>query len=119
MSLDFSIVGLRNQSYSEQELDIVRRLRQTCMEKLQVLRDGIRVLRCDAERLEIQIQRLDIALAPHNKLPFEILLRIFELCCDKPAQIPAQNGIYTISHVCSLWRQIALSTPGFWANVSI
>ncbi|KAM6491833.1 hypothetical protein JOM56_012692 [Amanita muscaria] len=93
--------------------------RQACTEKLQVLQDEIRRLRCEAERLEVQIQRLDIPLAPHNKLPFEILLRIFELCCDKPAQIPAQNGIYTISHVCSLWRQIALSTPGFWANISI
>ncbi|KAM6501836.1 hypothetical protein JOM56_001813 [Amanita muscaria] len=120
MALDLSIVSLKNQSYSEQELDIVRRSRHTCTEKLQVLQDEIRRLRCDAERLEVQIHRFDIALAPHNKSPFEMLLRIFELCCDKPAQIPAQNGsIYTISHVCSLWRQIALSTPEFWANVSI
>ncbi|KAM6501839.1 hypothetical protein JOM56_001816 [Amanita muscaria] len=110
--MDFSIVGLKNQFYSEQELDIVRRSRQACTEKLQMLRD-------EAERLEVQIQRLDFALAPHNKLPPEMLRRIFELCCEEPAHIPAQNGIYTISHVCSLWRQIALRTPEFWANVSI
>lgn len=110
--MDLSTVGLKNQFYSEQELDIVRRSRQECTEKLQMLRD-------EAERLEVQIQRLDFALAPHNKLPPEMLRRIFELCCEEPAHIPAQNGIYTISHVCSLWRQIALHTPEFWANVSI
>ncbi|KIL66439.1 hypothetical protein M378DRAFT_389587 [Amanita muscaria Koide BX008] len=118
--MDLSTIGLKNQLYSEQELDTVRKSRQACTEKLQVLRDEIRRLRCDAERLEVQIQRSDIALAPHNKLPPEMLLRIFELCCEEPAQIPAQNGsIYTVSHVCSLWRQIALRTPEFWANISI
>ncbi|KAM6501837.1 hypothetical protein JOM56_001814 [Amanita muscaria] len=112
--MDSSIVG------SKQELDIVRRSRQACTEKLEVLQDEIRGLRCEAELLEVQIHRLDVALGPHNKLPPEMLLRIFELCCEGPAQIPAQNGsIYTISHVCSLWRQIALSIPEFWASVSI
>src|SRR6266550_981180 len=62
--------------------------------------------------------------SPVGNVPSEVLSHIFVLCsCDYPVpllyrrwEIPHQ---VTISHVCSRWRQVALSTGALWSNVRI
>ncbi|KAF8350969.1 hypothetical protein F5887DRAFT_189365 [Amanita rubescens] len=60
---------------------------------------------------------------PFRNLPNELLSRIFVLCCDSPLWVlDAQLGVphqYTISQVCSRWRQVALSTGALWSNVHL
>ncbi|KAG8746811.1 hypothetical protein FRC12_014207 [Ceratobasidium sp. 428] len=64
-------------------------------------------------------------IAPINKLPPEILAMIFTLAsnrcimCDK-ANSRSQRVMPTIfSSVCSLWRQISLSTCALWSHLDI
>ncbi|KAF8326464.1 hypothetical protein F5887DRAFT_1197179 [Amanita rubescens] len=62
--------------------------------------------------------------SPIGNVPSEVLSHIFVLCsCDYPVpllyhqwEVPHQ---VTISHVCSRWRQVALSTGVLWSNVRI
>ncbi|KAF8337220.1 hypothetical protein F5887DRAFT_557003, partial [Amanita rubescens] len=62
--------------------------------------------------------------SPIRNVPSEVLSHIFVLCsCDYPVpllyrqwEVPHQ---VTISHVCSRWRQVALSTGVLWSNVRI
>jgi hypothetical protein len=62
--------------------------------------------------------------SPIGNVPSEVLSHIFVLCsCDYSVpllyrrwDVPHQ---VTISHVCSRWRQVALSTGALWSNVRI
>ena len=60
---------------------------------------------------------------PFRNLPNELLSRIFVLSDDSPLhvfdfrlKVPRQ---YTISQVCSRWRQVALSTGALWNDVRV
>ncbi|KAF7300784.1 F-box domain-containing protein [Mycena kentingensis (nom. inval.)] len=52
---------------------------------------------------------------PVNRLPEELLTEIFVLVCED-AHIGDYSWVNT-SHVCRLWRQIAVAAPGIWRNV--
>ncbi|KAB5589180.1 F-box-like domain containing protein [Ceratobasidium theobromae] len=69
-------------------------------------------------------------VAPINAFPPEIMLRIFNFVVSvKPgvisvggnrsttANLPKQPDI--LSHVCSRWRQIALSSPALWSHIDL
>ncbi|KAK7469059.1 hypothetical protein VKT23_003552 [Stygiomarasmius scandens] len=68
-------------------------------------------------------------IAPVRKLPTEILLDIFSLLCvDSPGLsiTIADNGkdiislpTLTIASTCSHWRNITLSHPVLWSNISV
>ncbi|SJL12576.1 uncharacterized protein ARMOST_16004 [Armillaria ostoyae] len=60
-------------------------------------------------------------IAPVRRLPNEILSEIFSLTCtDMSDSIDAIKGPpWVLSHVCSLWRSICLSSPRLWSTVAI
>ena len=67
-----------------------------------------------------RIKECDISLAPHKRLPLEILRAIFLLCGSEPTviQVPLEEKeVLAISRVCSAWRQLALDTPTLWNNI--
>jgi hypothetical protein len=72
-------------------------------------------LRQEKEQLEEYATLLQSLLSPLRKVPDEILLEIFDLCCDTNSfeivgpmhRLPA----IVISSVCSRWRSNALSMP--------
>ena len=58
-----------------------------------------------------------------RNVPYEVLSNIFILCCSHPAElsydktnVPRQ---VILSHVCSKWRHVALSTGALWSEVII
>ena len=69
-----------------------------------------------------QLERYRASLAPHRDLPREVLCEIF---CWSLAEwgvpVPRRDtdAPWNIIRVCSLWRQLALSTPELWARVNL
>jgi hypothetical protein len=56
-----------------------------------------------------------------NKLPPELLCQIFHL---SQVKLPASNADVinswaNFSHVCTVWRSIALNTPKLWSTLSL
>lgn len=62
-----------------------------------------------------------IALAPHKKLPPELLAKIFHYRFSPPLKIPSEDfkGILGLCQVCSRWRAVALATPSLWSNLKV
>ncbi|KAF8627300.1 hypothetical protein AX15_004442 [Amanita polypyramis BW_CC] len=107
-------IGRTNHGHSDEEERSIRQLLQEKEEELE---------RLTAESLRRQIQlkeeieRYQVALSPHKKLPEEVWRSVFALCCDGylyPGQrIKAQ---LTLCAVCSAWRRIVLSMPYLWKD---
>ncbi|CAE6413698.1 unnamed protein product [Rhizoctonia solani] len=85
---------------------------------------------------EQKIQQARIAIGharnsftPINKLPSEILIRIFHLVSADPCQLRFFDGsmfhlkhnpyLDWVTHVCSRWRVIALASPSLWAHIDL
>ncbi|KAF9457581.1 hypothetical protein BDZ94DRAFT_1326168 [Collybia nuda] len=74
-----------------------------------------------------KIEHYHIALAPHKMLPPELLSHIFVLCSDDltatglrlPLHHHKTKAPWSISYVCSRWRQIALANPHLWNTISV
>ena len=109
-------------SYSQDEGSIIRGVMIQKREALKCIEREIAQLVEKMKGIEEDLVRLDASLAPHNHnlLPNEILSHIFILLAmdrgsvkfpisksDAPPQL-------AISHVCSHWRKVALSTPELW-----
>ncbi|KAF8073595.1 hypothetical protein FPV67DRAFT_755444 [Lyophyllum atratum] len=77
------------------------------------------------ESYTLRIAKVNSALAPHKKLPPELLAKIFSDCSPKPLCIPpvSLDDIRPIlslpKAVCSLWRQIAQQTPELWDDIVV
>lgn len=108
MALDLCKVGLTNESYSAKEEALIR----------QAL--------IDAEKRPIELKervaRYRTALAPHKKLPGDVLRCIFTLVCGTPVLQgdPHKATTYDamiLSYVCSVWRRIVLDMPRLWIRV--
>ncbi|KAJ7683744.1 hypothetical protein B0H14DRAFT_3782399 [Mycena olivaceomarginata] len=73
-----------------------------------------------ATRLEaVWIQSYQIALAPHKKLPPEVLAIIFVNCVGTPIILPPspKEPALALAGTCRSWRQIILSIPNLWNNI--
>jgi hypothetical protein len=115
-SLNLSKVGRSNGLHSaaeeaviQQALIAAEQARITTEQKLAELTD--------------QVTRYKIALAPHKKLPEDVLREIFNLVChDQILSLEDEdenNDVIQLSHVCSAWRRVALNIPRLWADVNI
>lgn len=54
-----------------------------------------------------------------HSLPPELLLTIFSYTLPKEPSFEPNTSPLLISHVCSLWRRLALGTPLLWSQLSI
>lgn len=108
-----SNVGMSNRIYSEDEILAIQR----------AMRDSEQLLK-EHRRL---IAQYKIAVAPHRILPRDVLRCIFALNARERIYLPFQksNGkpivpaAVLLTHVCSLWHHIALSSPELWNNVQV
>ncbi|KAF5346411.1 hypothetical protein D9758_012762 [Tetrapyrgos nigripes] len=72
------------------------------------------------ERKQLEELRVDLEAQklPINWVPPEVLLEVFTfLCCSKDTRIPTDFPAITLSHVCSKWRKLVLSTSDIWSTV--
>ncbi|CAK5277618.1 unnamed protein product [Mycena citricolor] len=53
-----------------------------------------------------------------GRFPPELLIEIFGVCCTEQSSILSSNAV-CISHVCALWRSLALSSPLLWTSFSL
>lgn len=80
----------------------------------------VRVMR----NLQARAAHIQNAKAPVTRLPSDVLVMIFEECLHLN---PQWSGVLSLlrqlpvevrlSHVCSQWRAVALSTPSLWSSI--
>ncbi|KAJ7693883.1 hypothetical protein B0H17DRAFT_1058554 [Mycena rosella] len=72
-------------------------------------------------QLETVQQQLDSLVYPVLTLPHEITSEIFVYCLPaEPSWIPdTMEAPLLLMHVCSAWRNIAVSTPTLWSTLEI
>ena len=83
---------------------------------LKVIDDEIKV----AERVSQQLKSPHNALVPISRLPPETLVEIFSLLRSPPDDskyVPSLEWI-RVTHVCSRWREVALSSPCLWNHIN-
>ncbi|KAG9096660.1 hypothetical protein FRC06_008445 [Ceratobasidium sp. 370] len=66
---------------------------------------------------------------PVQRLPHELLIRIFSLACERCGFFPSSQRkisncqttktMVAITHVCTDWRRLAIDTPALWSHVDI
>ncbi|KAG9082115.1 hypothetical protein FRC06_005219 [Ceratobasidium sp. 370] len=66
---------------------------------------------------------------PVQRLPHELLIRIFSLACERCGFFPSSQRkisncqttktMLAITHVCTDWRRLAIDTPALWSHVDI
>ncbi|KAI0327065.1 hypothetical protein GY45DRAFT_1437212 [Cubamyces sp. BRFM 1775] len=120
------------QLLNELALVMEQELREFSFETLRGLDETLRKLRSSVSR------RLN-EMRPVNRLPLEILLRIFgEVRAQKvtlslpmvayfwdfprvadvgPAPAPDTRSLIAVTHVCRQWRNTALALPSLWADI--
>ncbi|RDB15913.1 hypothetical protein Hypma_003507 [Hypsizygus marmoreus] len=108
---------------AEHEAKIAKKLLCSAERDLQTLDGQIAELCCQRERDAARLQKLRVAVAPHKRLPTEILSYIFRLSSgDKPLEIPHLDDRYppwTLRHVCSRWRLVVVSDHHLWNRLSM
>ncbi|KAI0054795.1 hypothetical protein BV25DRAFT_1816528, partial [Artomyces pyxidatus] len=75
----------------------------------------------EAERYLAFLHRIRNRQLPALRVPSEILEYIFSFCQCHPEQ-PHRDRRHppawvVVTHVCHLWRDVALSSPRLWRNV--
>ncbi|KAJ6466132.1 hypothetical protein C8R47DRAFT_41322 [Mycena vitilis] len=89
---------------------------------LQITQLRMELMRLEREELHAtrHISRCVFALAPIRRVPTEILREIFhsyaDLLGDSHECVDVKDGIWLMSHICSYWRVVALSTPELWSS---
>ncbi|KAJ6534668.1 hypothetical protein DFH09DRAFT_119962 [Mycena vulgaris] len=73
----------------------------------------------DHELLSAQIQSYKIALAPHKRLPPEVLAIIFVNCVGTPIILPParHEPALAVAGTCRSWRSVILNIPNLWSNI--
>ena len=67
------------------------------------------------------IKEYRIALAPHKKLPRELLIKIFQYCVPDQISIPPKlyDAPLLLCQIFSYWRRVALGTPTLWNRIAV
>jgi hypothetical protein len=92
----------------------------------QDLENSIAALRLEQARVQQEIalaqKRLESYIYPVLTLPNEIVLEIFVHFLPVYPECPPLTGVLSptsLTHICRLWRQIAISTPMLWRAVAL
>ncbi|KAF8634636.1 hypothetical protein AX17_004132 [Amanita inopinata Kibby_2008] len=120
--LDFSKVNY--EAYLDEKSQEIQQSLLDAVKDLKDVQLAIRKLREKHRTLVYNIKHYKAALAPHKRLPTDVLRKIF----TQYARVDRKTRIHEIKegtpqlvllHVCSSWRQVALSTGELWSNVFV
>ncbi|PFH53682.1 hypothetical protein AMATHDRAFT_45157 [Amanita thiersii Skay4041] len=115
LHIDSAEIGITNRIFSPDERQLIRDALLTARQELQGSAVKTKELQQYKIELAEKIQRYKVAIAPVKVIPPEVLHQIFIFCVSGPIEIPMKvtDARFTITLVCSHWRQVALDTP--WA----
>ena len=89
--------------------------KQVQMRLLGDVRSGIQELEAGMQRITFRLRRQTNVLTPMNRMPHELLERIFEIAAaGRTAMVAVQ-----LSHVCYLWRSAALGFTTIWRAITV
>ncbi|KAF8057443.1 hypothetical protein FPV67DRAFT_1527502 [Lyophyllum atratum] len=121
---DYIVTDAAQLEFREMRLVIDREIARFDMEleRLQGMMDKLR----EEQATHLQRRReINAAIAPHKKLPPELISAILLLTYDQKASLKLpptpydlKEGPIFLSHLCSRWRQVVCSTPAFWHAVT-
>ncbi|KAF8631991.1 hypothetical protein AX17_004936 [Amanita inopinata Kibby_2008] len=123
--IDLSDCDVNAEHYSDRETDMIRQSLSHEKENLRRVEAQIAHLLRKQQVITDRIRRCDAALAPHKKLPEEILREIFCLCAAERVTFPLSwkgkngPGQLVISQVCTPWRRIVLNIPELWSSIEV
>ncbi|KAF8351747.1 hypothetical protein F5887DRAFT_932199 [Amanita rubescens] len=130
--MDFFNNGLENPFLSHKDSHVAA-IRDAMMQKREILKSIDREIEQLVEKrkgIEEDLVHLGIVVSSHNhnhnRLPNEVLSRIFILVAQDygPVRFPTPRLMdpppqLAISHMCSHWRRVALHTFELWSNTHL
>ncbi|KAG5639998.1 hypothetical protein DXG03_001868, partial [Asterophora parasitica] len=119
-----SDAGVRNELLlSRHELESSKALLDDYEAALVELDREIAPLFLRRARPEERLDTFRVAVAPHKRIPVELLSKIFAGCESDPLysgnrRIPLNTRYpWVLGQVCSLWRSVSRNDPGLWRNI--
>ncbi|KAF9073860.1 hypothetical protein BDP27DRAFT_1318279 [Rhodocollybia butyracea] len=114
LSTEIAVVDAQLEILQRREAEI-----QRVLDEMTKMRDSVAAER---QALETKRRELHGQTQPINWLPSELLIEIFESICSSSAEnvassIEDQSTIVALSHTCSKWRELALSTSRLWSFI--
>ncbi|KAF8637799.1 hypothetical protein AX17_002569 [Amanita inopinata Kibby_2008] len=124
--IEFDISRVNDEVYSEEKTRAIRRSYLDAVKSLEETRATIDAPQKKKETLIRDIEYYEAALAPQKRLPDDILREIFIQYTDAYGRVTIPLYLnadcppqLVLSHVCSSWRTLALSTGRIWSNVKV
>ncbi|RDB19126.1 hypothetical protein Hypma_014240 [Hypsizygus marmoreus] len=123
--IEFDAGESNSVTLSDTEARIARQLLADAERHLKMLDIQIAELCRQREHNAARLERLRVAVAPHKRLPVEILSHIFGISSGQraleipPPDPPQSHPPWTLRHVCSGWRHIVLSDHRIWNRISL
>ncbi|KAK1223369.1 hypothetical protein PQX77_013768 [Marasmius sp. AFHP31] len=99
--------------------------RKACASEVNRLKAALMALENRLDDAEKKEEYLRSLLSPIHRMPPEVMMEIFKVCCNSPEanSIPYSSPelpvTLKLSMVCGLWRNIFVSTPSLWSNLSV
>ncbi|KAH9477668.1 hypothetical protein JR316_0009894 [Psilocybe cubensis] len=89
--------------------------------EIERLEYAIRTLNNEQAKIKEIVKPYNTVLAPIRRLPTDILREIFSHCLSSHRLpiISATEAPLLLTHICSSWRTIALSSPLLWSKIII
>ncbi|KAF9035094.1 hypothetical protein BDZ89DRAFT_499831 [Hymenopellis radicata] len=90
--------------------------------KMLSLRRVINSMKAERDALKNVKHNYNVLISPYRRIPPEVWSRIFLFTQEEERDFNsyAPSGvIWHISHVCQMWRNVALSLQAFWARLEL
>ncbi|KAF8636845.1 hypothetical protein AX17_003219 [Amanita inopinata Kibby_2008] len=124
---EFDISKVNYETYTDEKTEAIRQSYLDATKSLEEARATVDEFQKKHETLLCDIKYFKAALAPHKRLPNDILREIFILCAQAygPVIFPLSLNINRmipqriLPRVCSPWRRVALSTGAFWSYINV
>ncbi|KAK7439807.1 hypothetical protein VKT23_017383 [Stygiomarasmius scandens] len=93
-------------------------------EEIEKLSETLATLKRKKDELQAYRDHQASFVSPVRRLPAEVLMEIFTLCCSTGLTIKGFKDKVSaptlfLSQTCSFWHRVTLSTPALWSNLSI
>ncbi|KAK1225060.1 hypothetical protein PQX77_012007 [Marasmius sp. AFHP31] len=113
------LTPLDRQTISQSLLDAEIELKY-CQAEINRLQAAIHLLELKKRNLNTFLNKCRSLLSPVHRLPPEVLINVFEFCCEvntlEPLSLPSAIRIAMVS---GRWRDAVLSSPILWSSLEI